>query len=207
MSKPIIVIGNGGHASVLVEILLESQMNIVGYTAPEGTSEFYNLPYLGNDEVILDYSSDEIELVLGLGTITISNLRRTIYEKFKSKGYTFATVIHPTAIISPSATIGEGVQIMAGAIIQTKSTIGENNILNTGCQIDHNCYIRNHSHIAPGVILSGGVSIGDNCHIGVGTTVIQNIKIGNHVLIGAGSVVINNIEDKRKVYGIPAREV
>lgn len=207
MNKPVIIIGNGGHASVLVEILQGSHIEIIGYTAPEKNAGFYNLPYLGNDNAILEYHVNEVELVLGIGTITVSNLRKKKYAAFKSKGYTFATIIHPSAIISPTVAIGEGTQIMAGAIIQTQSVLGGNIIINTGSQIDHNSLVGPHSHIAPGVVLSGNVSVGQNCHIGAGTTIIQNITIGNRVLIGAGSLVLKNIEDDLTAYGVPAQEV
>lgn len=207
MNKPVIIIGNGGHASVLVEIIQDAQIEIIGYTAPEEGSEFYNLPYLGDDDVVVEHHVNEIELVLGIGTITVSNLRKKKYAAFKSKGYTFATIIHPSAIISPTVAIGEGTQIMAGAIIQTQSVLGENLIINTGAQIDHNSLIQHHSHIAPGVVLSGNVSVGENCHIGAGTTIIQNITIGNRVLIGAGSLVLKNVEDDITAYGVPAQEV
>ena len=208
MNKPIIIIGNGGHASVLVEILLVQQREIIGYTAPTKEKVFFDLPYLGTDDIIADnYNPDEVELVLGLGTVTTSIIRKSIFEDFNTKGFSFIGVIHPTAIISSSTQIGEGVQIMAGTILQTNVSIEDNTIINTGSIIDHDCHIGKHIHIAPGSTLSGGVQIGDSCHIGVGTSIIQSISIGNETTIGAGSVVVKDIGGGKTAYGVPAKEV
>ncbi|MFC5588749.1 acetyltransferase [Sporosarcina soli] len=207
MNKPIIMIGAGGHAAVLAETLIAQRRVIMGYTAPREEKEFLNLPYLGTDNVIATYNPDEVELVLGLGTITISSIRKSIFEQLKSKGYLFTNVIHATAIVSPSVQIGNGIQIMAGAILQANASIADNTIINTGSIVDHDCIIGSHVHLAPGSTLSGGVRIGESCHIGAGASIIQGIAIGAETMVGAGSVVVKNIEDKKTVYGVPAKEV
>jgi len=207
MNKPIIIIGNGGHAGVLVEILTAQKRKIMGYTAPQENKSFFNLPYLGTDDVIITYHSEMVELVLGLGTINISPLRKSIFEQFSAKGYLFANVIHSTAIVSPSVEVGQGIQIMAGAIVQPNVIIGSNTIINTGSIIDHDVKIGSHVHLAPSSTLSGGVIIGEGCLIGVGSSIIQGINIGNETLVGAGSVVIKNIGNRKFAYGVPAKEV
>ncbi|MCZ8531820.1 acetyltransferase [Psychrobacillus psychrodurans] len=207
MNKPIIIIGNGGHASVLTEILLLQQRNILGYTAPSEESNSYGVKYIGTDKVIEAYSPEEVELVLGLGTVHVSTVRHSIFEKMKKHGYIFTNCIHPTASISNTALLAEGIQIMAGVVIQPNAKIGENTIINTGAIIEHDCLIGAHVHIAPGTTLSGGVIIGDDSHIGTGSSIIQGIEIGTNTLIGAGSVVISNIGASKKAFGVPAKEV
>ena len=207
MNKPIIIIGNGGHASVLTEILLLQQRDILGYTAPKEETNSYGVKYLGTDKVIEEYSPEEVELVLGLGTVCVSSVRRTIFEEMKKLGYTFVTCIHPQSIISFTARLAEGTQIMAGSIIQPHVEIGENTIINTGTIIEHNCLIGAYVHIAPGTTLSGGVIIGNGSHVGTGSSIIQGIEIGKNTLIGAGSVIISNIGTNKKAFGVPAKEV
>ena len=80
-----------------------------------------------------------------------NSLRTKIYQHFTQLGYSFKSVIHQTAIIAPSVTLGEGVQMMAGTIAQTNVKIADNTIINTGAQIDHDCMIREHIHITPGL--------------------------------------------------------
>lgn len=207
MNKPIIMIGNGGHASVLVDTLIAQQREIKGYTAPEEEKNVFDLSYLGTDEVVATYEPNEVELVLGLGTVGISTVRKSMFEHFTARGYTFTNVIHPNAIVASSVKIGQGVQIMAGAILQTNASIANNTIVNTGAIVEHDSVIGCHVHLAPGSTLSGGVKVGNGCHIGTGSSVIQGITIGDETLIGAGSVVVKNIGDRKTAYGVPAKEV
>lgn len=207
MNKGIIMIGNGGHASVLTEILLEQKQTIIGFTAPTLEKNAFDLPYLGIDKVIEDYNPSDIELVLAIGTIKPSPLREKIFNKFTQKTYYFKSVIHPSAIIAPSVQLGQGVQIMAGVVIQTNTKIADNNIINTGSLIDHDCRIESHVHIAPGTKISGNVHIRKGTHIGIGATIIQGIEIGESCLVGAGAVVIKNIANHMKAIGVPAKEV
>lgn len=207
MNKPLIIIGNGGHASVLAEVLLVQGENILGFTAPAKEENSFGLVYLGTDEVINEYSSDEILLVNGIGMLGPNSFREKLFSKFKEQGYSFKTVIHSSAIIAPSVKLTEGVQIMAGAIIQTGTKVADNTIINTGTIVDHDCQIGAHVHIAPGTKISGAVQIGHSTHIGTGTTIIQGIEIGENCLIGAGSVVIKNIKSYAKAFGVPAKEV
>lgn len=207
MNKRVIIIGNGGHASVLTEILLQQQVDIIGFTAPTKQENEFQLVYLGDDEAIKNYSSDDVALVMGLGMIRPKSWREKIYCAFKEQGYSFLTVVHPSAIVAPSVYLGEGVQVMAGAIIQTNTKIADNTIVNTGAIVDHDGQIGLHVHIAPGTKISGNVSIGNSTHIGTGTTIIQGIDIGERTLIGAGSVVVKNIGADAKAFGVPAKEV
>lgn len=205
MSKPVIIMGNGGHASVLIETLLMLDKDIIGYTAP---AECYgNLKYLGEDAIIFDYCPNEIELVLGIGTIGINDIRASIFSQYKQRGYNFLSVIHPSAIIASSVKLGEGIQVMAGAIIQTNTEISDNSIINSGAIVDHECRIGTSVHVAPGCRLSGGVKIENHCHVGTGAIIIQGKTIGHHTLIGAGSVVTKDIQPYKKVIGVPGKEV
>lgn len=208
MNKPVILIGHGGHASVLIEILQEQGREIIGYTDVVENKRNTSLTYLGTDSIIQEkYNFEDLELVLGIGSTKVTLVREKHFRYFTELGYSFSQVIHPTAIISPSARLGEGVQIMAGAIIQTNTSIGDYSIVNTGTIVDHDCKIGKNVHIAPRSILSGRVEIDDHCHIGTGTTIINNIKIGEKTTIGAGAVVIRNIGSRAVAYGVPAKEV
>lgn len=210
MPKPIIILGAGGHAKVLIDALQCQSVDIIGIT--DSDPELYGknimgIPIIGDDNSILQYGVNDIVLVNGLGKVNRSNKRMQMYHTFKERGYIFARVIHPSAIISSAAYLAEGVHVMAGAIIQTLATIGVNTIINTRASIDHECVIGDHVHIAPGAIISGGVKIGDNVLIGAGATIIQGINIGASSIVGAGAVVKKDVSDGVTVMGVPARVV
>lgn len=206
-SKPVIIIGAGDHAKVLLDILLEQNINVIGLTdrnIAKGTL-IYGVSVIGDDSELLKYKPNEIELVNGIGSVGNTSLRQRVFVSLKEKEYVFKTVIHSSAIISKRAKIGEGVQLLAGSIVNTEAEIGDNTIINTKSSVDHGCVIGKHCHIAPGCTFSGCVNVGDGSHVGTGTSIIQGINIGENVLIGAGSVVIHDISDNEKAFGVPAR--
>ncbi len=166
----------------------------------------FDVPVIGDDEEVMKYPVETICLVNGVGSVRVNPRRRQLFEHFKSKGYQFANVVHPSAIIATDVVLSEGAQIMAGAVIQTGCHIGMNAVINTGSILDHDCHIGDHAHIAPGVTLSGGVRVGENTHVGTGATVIQGIKLGRSSLVAAGAVVIRDVPDGVTVAGVPAKE-
>lgn len=206
-TKPVIIIGNGGHAKVLIHILQLIERDIIGFTAPSEEFSEYGIPYLGEDNSVLQYNHQDVELINAIGSSSNTILRKKLFDFFKGNNYIFSSVIHPNVTMASSVKLGEGIQIMAGAVIQPFVEIADNTIINTTSSIDHDCHIGNHCHIAPGVNVSGSVTVGDLTHIGTGATIIQDIRIGSNVLIGAGSVVLRDIKNDQTVYGVPAKEV
>lgn len=89
----------------------------------------------------------------------------------------YATLIHPGAIVSPSAEIGVGSVIMAGAVIQAGARIGKHCIVNTAATVDHDCVLGDFVHIAPGAHLCGAVNIGSGALVGVGIGIEPGVII------------------------------
>ncbi|MER0510276.1 acetyltransferase [Aeromonas veronii] len=202
MSKPIIVLGAGGHASVLVDILRSQgvvPLALVAPTAGVPRAVLADIP-LWHDEEILTHHPDEVVLVNGIGSLPGNPLRAMIFARYRALGYRFASVVSAQAMVSAYAVLEEGAQVMAGAIIQAGTQIGANSIINTGTIVDHDCWIGGNNHIAPGAVLSGGVSTGDAVHIGTGAMLIQNIKIGSHTVVGAGATVSKDLAPNKTLY-------
>ena len=207
MSKPLIVIGSGGHASVIADILLNQGRTIVATVSPDeikDNSPLKGIKRLMTDASLLDtYSPEEVDLVNGLGALPGNTLRTNLFAYFSNYGYKFQSVIAPSAIIAGGVKLEGGVQVMHGAIIQTNASIAKNCIVNSGSIIEHDCVIGAHNHIAPGATLSGGVITGDQVHIGTGASIIQSIKIDERAVIGAGCTIIRDVKDGQVV--VPAR--
>lgn len=194
-NKPVIILGAGGHAKVVADILRLSGRDILGFVTPDLRigAEFCGEKVLGGDEIINKYFSDKIQLVNGIGSLPKKNLRWGLAESMRKHGYKFATITHPKAIVSSDVSLDDGVQIMAGAIIQAGTKIGQDSIINTGAVIDHDCNIAKNCHLAPGVVLSGGVAIGRDTHLGTGTIVTEYRSIGSNCTIAASSVIYTDV--------------
>lgn len=192
MSKQLIVLGTGGHASVLIDILRQQHREILGVVSPDlivRSKVFDGIEHFKSDEDVLKFDNRSVKLVNGIGSLPDSNLRSKVFSKFKALGYEFETVIAPSAIISDYATLDEGVQIFTSAIVQTNAFVGANSIINTGAIVEHDCVIGVNNHIAPGVTLSGQVITAANVHVGTGASIIQNVSVGVNSVVAAGSVL------------------
>jgi len=210
VSIPVVGLGAGGHAKVVIEILkLNGQYELIGFLDPkeelQGRSVL-GVPALGSDEQLSVLRRRGIHhFFVGLGSSSDTQPRRRLYECALTQGMKPVTAIHPSAVISPSAALGVGATVMASAVINTGAQLGDNVIVNTGAIVEHDCIIGNHVHIATGATLSGGVLVGDGTHVGVGAVVRQGIRIGVGVVIGAGAVVVKDVDDSQVVIGNPAR--
>jgi UDP-perosamine 4-acetyltransferase len=209
MNRPVIVIGAGGHAKVLVDAMLLAGVEILGLldcNAKQAPEVVLGVPVLGDESLLEEHHPDSVLLVNAVGSVMNLQARRSVYEKWRSRGYEFTAVAHPGAIVSEDAEVSAGVQVLAGAVVGPGSFVGENTIVNTNAVVDHDCWIGAHCHIAPGAALSGGVVVGVQTHVGVGSSVIQNIRLGGECLVAAGAVVVQDVPDTARVRGVPAGE-
>jgi sugar O-acyltransferase (sialic acid O-acetyltransferase NeuD family) len=209
MKLHIIGIGAGGHARVLIEILqLDSRFEVVGLLDPkcEVGTQVLGIPVLGDDEELPRLMREGIRhFFLGVGSVGDSLNRRRLYEKAVDVGMQPVSTIHPSAIISPSASVGKGLMIMAGAIVNAGATLGCNIIVNTAAVIEHDCTLGDHVHIATGAHLASGVRVGRGAHIGAGAVVRQCVTIDDGAVIGVGAAVVKDVGSGTIVAGVPAR--
>ena len=210
MTDRVLILGAGGHAQVVADILFQMQkagMSVkpIGYLDdnPDLIGQvLLGIPVLGKMDDLAAIDHDAIIVAIG-----DNRTRHDFFVTLSAQGEKFIIAQHPSAIIAPDVTIGLGSMICAGAIINPGSSIGFNVILNTGSTIDHHNKIGDHAHIAPGVHLGGDVRIGEGTLVGIGTTIIPQHSVGEWSIIGAGSIVTKNIPDKIVATGVPARVI
>jgi len=198
LSKPVIILGGGGHGKVLADALLLLGIEILGIADPAlevgERVGFFGLPVLGGDEVVSRFPPDNVLLANGVGSLPGATSRKVLFERFRHSGYRFATIVHPTALRGREIDLGEGVQVMAGTVLQAGVTIGENSLVNTGAVVDHDCHVGSNVHIAPHATLCGGIMVENDVHIGAGAVVAQYLRIGDGAVLGAGASVARNVE-------------
>jgi sugar O-acyltransferase (sialic acid O-acetyltransferase NeuD family) len=198
------IIGCGGHSRVTTDVAIDCGCFIIGYlddNYEKLNEEKYN--YRGYNCIgkISDFNKCYGKFICGLGNI---NSRKEIIAKLDNVHW--KKLIHPSAIISPTVTIGEGTLIMPRVVINSNTIIGKHNIINTASVVEHDCVIGDNTHIAPNNTICGNVKIGECVFYGAGcvtknSTHEKKIRIGNNVTIGCGSVVLKSVEDGLTVYG------
>jgi sugar O-acyltransferase (sialic acid O-acetyltransferase NeuD family) len=199
------LIGAGGHGKVVLEALSLSGCEVKVLDADSSLTGKEILGHvIGREEKVLASLEEPAHFFVGVGD---GSSRRRVVERWEARGHRLVRVIHPTAVVSPSAEIGLGVVVMAGAVIQAGAAIGKGAIVNTGATVDHDCRIGAFSHIAPGAHLAGNVEVGEAAWVGIGTAVREGIAIGHRCVVGAGSVVVDDLPPDVVAYGSPCRAV
>jgi sugar O-acyltransferase (sialic acid O-acetyltransferase NeuD family) len=207
---PLVGLGAGGHARVLLEILTaEGRYEIIGLLDPNpelhGKSTD-GVPVLGGDEMLAALTARGVlHAFMGIGSSSDTRPRQRIFEQAKAAGLQFVAILHPSAVLAPSAEIGEGCAILAGAVVGTGARLADNVIVNTRAVVDHDCRIESHAHIASGAVLAGNVQVGEGAHIGAGAVIRQGLRIGRRAVIGVGAAVVCDVPDEAVFGGVPAR--
>ncbi len=187
--------GAGGHARVIMDILRAAGIGVEALV-----DDNPDLEETDGTEVLHD-ASGLSPFIISVGN---NRIRRMIAGRLECD---FGRAVHPRACISPSASVGGGTVVMAGATVNAGAVIGRHCIINTNASVDHECVIGDYVHVSPNAALCGNVHVGEGAHIGVGASVIPGIRIGRWATVGAGATVITDIPDGATAVGTPARVI
>jgi sugar O-acyltransferase (sialic acid O-acetyltransferase NeuD family) len=202
MKKDLIIVGAGGHALSCIDVIEQQRkFSIAGLVGLENEigSIVNGYKVIATDSELPELAKIYPSALISVGQIKNVGVRITLFQKCAQAGFSMATVISPTAYVSPYAQIGEGSIIMHGAIINSSAKIGNNCIINSRSLIEHGSIVGDNTHISTGVIVNGDVTIGANCFIGSGSIVKESISIGSECLIGMGQIIRKNIENKMTI--------
>ena len=200
-SKKLVIIGAGGHGSVIADIARLNGYESIVFLDDACTERADGYPVVGRVSDHTRYTADADFFIAIGGNAT----RQRLFGILADSGASVATLIHPAAVIGEHVTVGKGTAIMAGAVVNPGTAIGNGVILNTCASVDHDCHVGDFVHIAVGAHLCGTVTVGDGSFICAGATVINNISICKDVTLGAGAVAICDITEKGTYVGVPAR--
>lgn len=203
MNKKVVIIGAGGHAKVIAEIIKQSNDQLIGFLDDNKDIQFKEIfdgkMVIGTTNDIARYN--EYYFIIGIGN-------NEIRKKISNCNLKWYTAIHPKAIIASDVKIDEGTVVMPGVVINPGTTIGKHCIINTSASVDHDNIIDDYVHISPGSHLAGTVHIKEGSWICAGATIINNISIEKNTIIGAGAVVLENINEPNNTYvGTPAKQI
>lgn len=202
--KRLAILGASGHGKVIADAaLLSGWQEVVFYDDawPELTNNSH-WPVVGNTQTLLTKQAEFDGFIVAIGN---NRIRLEKSCELEQVGFCLVNIIHPTAVISPFATIGNGCFLSARSVIHVDALIGDHVIINTASIIEHDCVIATGSHISPNVSLAGGVKVGRCSWVGINATVRQLISIDDYAVIGAGAVVVNDVPAGTVVVGNPAK--
>ncbi len=205
-SHELIILGGGGHAAVISEAAVMEGWEILGFIDDASDAKL-PLPEILRLGPLINPSPETIHLILNGATVHAAagsvKLRRTWYDYFPAAQA--ATIIHPSAVVSESALIKEGVFIGPNAVVNARAKIGRGVIINSGTIVEHDVDIGEFSHLAPGSIATGEVKIEADVMVGAGSVILPKILIQRGSVVGAGAVVTKDLPESSRVAGNPAQ--
>ncbi len=194
--KEIILVGAGGHAAVILDILKAQiakgeKIKFKGFLDDSNKKQWMGYPVLGSTLNINHFNEENTYFILAIGS---NKIRYKLIQKYKH--LKFYTAIHPSAIIGSQVEIGDGTVVMPNAVINANSQIGQHVIINTGAIVEHDNLIEHCAHVASNATLCGGARVKALTHIKSGVTVVQGITVGSQSIIEAGSTVMNDLPNQ-----------
>lgn len=196
---PVILIGGGGHASVVLDACLAAGVHVAGVLDDDpGCQLATAVAYLGLTDTP---TPRECRVIVTVGDL---NARQQIIETLEADAIADA-VVHPSAVVSGSSQLGRGVVVLPTAVVNNGAVIGKHAIINTRAVVEHGCMVGTNTHLAPGSVLGGGAGVGDHTLIGLQAGVLPGVQIGSRCIIGAGAIVTGDIYDGERAVGVPAR--
>jgi sugar O-acyltransferase (sialic acid O-acetyltransferase NeuD family) len=199
-SDDIHVAGTGSFALEVAEYARDAGVEVAGLIelqdpARVGT-EIHGLPV----RAAQDAPTSGAAAVVGAG-----GDRLALWALLAGHGWRPATVIHPTAHVSPSAGLGEGCLVAPGAVVGAASELGEHVLVGRGALVGHHTSLAAGVVLNPGANVAGHVRIGQGATIGMGALIADHVEVGADAVIAAGAAVLRQVGPGVRVQGVPAR--
>lgn len=204
-SNRLMVAGAGGHAKVVIECARAAGwVPVATFDPGKAGADVLGVPVRGGDAELAEFwaGGHADGAVVALGD---NGLRRRLADRIRALGCPMPAIVHTAAWVSPTAELGVGVVVMAGAIVNATAVIGPDCIVNTSAIVEHDCWLGQAVHVAPRSVMGGGCRIGEETLFGIGATARPEISIGARVVVGAGAVIVADVADSLTVVGNPAR--
>ena len=197
--EAILIFGGGGHGKAVIDLLrAEGKYLIAGVLDDRLTPGelILGVPILGGSAVLADLRQSGLHLAVNaVGGIGNIGVRIKVFDQLAQAGFTCPAIIHPRAIVEPSAHLADGVQVFPLAYVGSAAQVGYGVILNTGAIVSHDCQLGDYTNLSPGAILAGEVTTGEGVLIGMGVTINLQVKVGHHARIGNGATVKSDVPE------------
>ena len=197
----IYVYGAGGYGLVLAEAAEAAGLRVLGFLDETGS-----LASLGKWPV----RSEPAAGSAGRGVIVAigdNMARRRVAADIVQTGLRMVTVVHPRGWVSPSALIGQGVYVGAGAVVNAQARLDNGVIVNSGAIVEHYSVVGAFAHVGSGAVVAAEVTVGALSMVGAGAVIKPRVRIADDSQIAVGAAVVSDVEHGRPVAGVPARPV
>lgn len=207
MAPKVVIAGAGGMAREAASwfIATESPSRLIGFLDKDASRHgevTAGLPVLGGDDWLR--GRRDVAVIPAIGAPAV---RAALLERLREAGVALQTVVHPSAVLGPRVSLGDGAIIGPGCVLTCDVTVHRGAIVNYGALVGHDGVLGACCFIGPGAQLAGSVRVGRGASVGIGASIIQSVSIGEGAVVGAGSVVIRDVDPGATVVGVPASPI
>lgn len=205
--RRIILVGAGPGGRFTREICLALGREVHGFVDDfvEVETKIHGIPVLGEIDLINDSSIyQEFDIVVSMGH---PDRRAQVYYTLADKGVRLATLIHPAAVVSPTAQIGDGVIINGPSAVCADTRIEDLVLVEDMSSVGVDCVLEFGCLLGNGVTMGGASQCLRESYIGTNVTIVVKKTVGRRAYIGAGAVVSSDIPDGKLAVGVPARVI
>jgi sugar O-acyltransferase (sialic acid O-acetyltransferase NeuD family) len=189
MSLRLLVVGAGGHGKSVAEAaLLSSEWSEVIFlddSWPDLTSAL-GCRLVGK---AADFAAVAGQCDGAIAAVGNNQLRERWVQMIEAAGIDLVSIVHSRAWVSPSAVVGNGTAVMAGAVVGTFSALGKSTIINANVTVDHDVNMGDFVHLGVGVQLAGGVKVGARAWLQAGSSCGYNVEVSQGANYGQGTVL------------------
>jgi len=194
------IIGAGGHALSVWDAAVSAGFEPVAFVDPLKVGSFCGIPVVST---LGELDHQVADLALGIGA---NFLRQEEYVRLIEGGkrYRFPPIIHRSAWVSPSASIGAGAVVLSAASVGAGCIVGVGAILNTSSSLDHSSKLFDFASLGPGAHTGGEVQIGKRVMVGLNAGIFPRVVVGDDSVVGAHSLLRDDLDDHSVSIGVPA---
>jgi len=164
-------------------------------------------PVLGKISDVPGFKKEGFHFFYAINPLGFGRLRTSLFSDTGIGDEDLVSVIHPSAQIALSATIGPGSYVMCNAYIGPRTRIGKCGYIGANSCISHDCQIGDLFRFSNGALMASYVHVGNGVDICLGATIVDQIRIGDFSVIGANSLVTRDVGESDLYFGSPARFV
>lgn len=188
----IVIYGAWYFGRVVEEAAIAAGWDVLGFVDPEPPA----------DVTTLQTVPPGVPAIVAIGD---NRTRAEVSAALAEQGRPLATVVHPEAYVSPSASLGAGSYVAEFAVVRTGAVVAGGVVLQAGCVVSHDCRLQAHASFGPNAVAASKVRIGLRTVVGAGAAIAPGLVIGQDSTVAAGAAVFKDAGDNVSLVGNPAR--
>jgi sugar O-acyltransferase (sialic acid O-acetyltransferase NeuD family) len=211
--RPLLIVGGGGFARETLELIhaLNARapawrvMGLLDDDPAMSGRTIHGVEVIGPSDVVHDRADALVAVCVASPERPAGRL--ALASRLGLDAERYATLVHPTAVVAASATIGPGSVLHAGTVLTADVTLGAHVAVMPAVVLTHDDRVGNGVTFGAGVRVAGGVTIGDAAYVGAGALLRENVVVGSESVVGMGAVVTRSVPPREVWAGVPARRI